>query len=131
MAKLSSQSRQRSKLQGILDRYLATVEQNDSRKIYRAKHVLSKIEGTRSMRRKIVTYFSDPWRPLRLCARYSGSCLRLCRARFFVVKCLRAGSLGPLESIYFYFVLPQDLVEIRSRRFREFSGVTRFTTAKF
>jgi hypothetical protein len=39
----------------LLDTYLANVEQNDSRKIYRAKHVLSKIEGTPSMQRKIVT----------------------------------------------------------------------------
>jgi hypothetical protein len=44
-----------------LDTYLGNVEQNDSRKIYRAK--------TPSTQRKIITYFSEPWRPLRLCAR--------------------------------------------------------------
>jgi PleD family two-component response regulator len=45
----------------LLDTYLGNVEQNDSRKIYRAK--------TPSTQRKIITYFSEPWRPLRLCAR--------------------------------------------------------------
>jgi hypothetical protein len=46
----------------FLDTYLRNVEQNDSRKIYRAK--------TPSTPRKIITYFSEPWRPLRLCARH-------------------------------------------------------------
>jgi hypothetical protein len=34
-----------------LDNYLGNVDQNDSRKIYRAKHVLSRIEGTPSTQR--------------------------------------------------------------------------------
>src|SRR3972149_5211735 len=45
-----------------LDTYLGSVEQNGSRKFYRAK--------TPSTQRKIITYFSEPWRPLRLCARH-------------------------------------------------------------
>jgi hypothetical protein len=40
------------------------------KKRYRAKHVLSKVEGTPSTQRKTLTYFSEPWRPLRLCARH-------------------------------------------------------------
>jgi len=39
-----------------LDTYLGNVEQNDSRKIYRAKPALSKVEGTPSTQRKIIIY---------------------------------------------------------------------------
>ena len=74
----------------FLDTYLGTVEQNDSRKIYRAKHALSRVEGTPRTQRKILCHFDRreksfldpshplgmtalgplPWRPLRLCARH-------------------------------------------------------------
>jgi hypothetical protein len=39
----------------------------------RAKHVLSNVEGTPSTQRKTFINFSEPWRPLRLCARHSFS----------------------------------------------------------
>jgi hypothetical protein len=73
----------------ILDSYLLNVQQNRFKKIYRAKHVLSKVEGTPSTQRKIPCHFDrreksfldpshslgmtalgpSPWRPLRLCVR--------------------------------------------------------------
>jgi hypothetical protein len=58
-------------------------EQNDFKKICRAKHVLSRVEGTPGTQRKNLAYFSEPWRHLpfdlpqgggfiepRLCARH-------------------------------------------------------------
>jgi len=89
------------------DFYLENVKQNDFKKIYRAKHVLSRVEGTPSTQRKNLChfdrrekslfrakgeiFFSDPshslgmmglgpspWRPLRL---RSGHALRLCAKR--------------------------------------------------
>ena len=40
-----------------LDTYLETVEKNDFKKIYRAKHVLSSVEGTPSTQRKNLCHF--------------------------------------------------------------------------
>ena len=42
-----------------------------------------------------------------------------------------SSSLGALESVDFYFVFSQQLVEIRSRLLSEFSCLTRFPVANF
>jgi hypothetical protein len=53
----ASQAKPNSARYEPLDSYLENVEQNDFKKIYRAK--------TPRTQRKIITYFSEPWRPLR------------------------------------------------------------------
>ena len=74
-SKRSGNSSLRSKLWGIKP---AVIQQKDLKKIYRAKHVLSpsarlrinSVEGKPNTQSKTFTYFSEPWRPLRLCARH-------------------------------------------------------------